>query len=60
MSFGRDDPETAKPPPPHPKAPVIRSTIAKMVIEIAVGIDTLVIPCSRNKVQTISAKDLCL
>ena len=42
--IGGDDPEAALPPPPE--TPVLASTIVEMVIERAVSIDTIVIPCS--------------
>ena len=46
-SFGGEPPA-----PPYPqKTPVIARTIAEIVIERAVRIQNLVIPCSRNRVQ---------
>ena len=47
--------EPPPPPPPPPpllppqKAPVMASTIVDMVTEMAVSIEKIVIPCSRNK-----------
>ena len=43
-----------------PKTPVKASTIVEMVIERAVTIEKIVVPCSRNKVQNLSAKDVFL
>ena len=45
---------------PPPKAPVIARAIAEMVIEKVVRIENMVMPCSRNKVQILSAKDVFL
>ena len=47
-------------PPPPPKTPVIASAIVEMVIERAVRIENMVIPCSRNKAQILSDKDAFL
>ena len=47
-------------PPFPPKAPVIARTIVEMVIERAVRIENMVMPCSRNKVRILSAKDVFL
>ena len=47
-------------PPSLPKTPVIASTIVELVIERAVSIEKIVIPCSRNKVRIFSADDLFL
>ena len=48
--------------PPSPKTPIIASTIVEMVIERAVSIAVIAvsIPCSQNKVQILSAKDISL
>ena len=48
------------PPPPPPKTPVMARTIVEMVIERAASIENMVIPCTRNKVQILSAKDVSL
>ena len=37
-------------PPPPPKTPVMASTIVQIVIERAVRIENMVMPCSQNKV----------
>ena len=47
-------------PPVPPKAPVMARTIVEIVIERAVSIENMVIPCSRNKVRILSAKDVSL
>ena len=47
-----------EPPPPHSKIPVISSAIVKIVIKRDVSIDSMVIPCSRNKVRILFVKDL--
>ena len=48
------------PPLPPPKTPVMTRTIVEMVIERAVSIENMVIPCSRNKVRIISVNDTSL
>ena len=55
-SFGEDDPEAVKPPPT--KTPVITSAINELVLDRAIRIDCIEIPCSWSKVQIHSAKDL--
>lgn len=45
---------------PAPKAPVIESAITETAIGRAVSISTTVIPCSQNKVQILSVKDVSL
>ena len=57
LSFGGEPPVT---PPPPPKAPVIAKTIVEMIIERAVSIENMVIPCSQNKVQILSANEVFL
>ena len=47
-------------PPPPPKTPVIARTIVEMVIERAVRIENMVMPCSRNKARILSVKDVFL
>ena len=49
-----------EPPVPLPplKTSVIDRTIVETVIERAVGIENIVIPCSRNKVRILSANDV--
>ena len=43
-----------EPLPPHPpKTHVMASTIVEMVIESAVSIEKIVLPCSRNKVSLL-------
>ena len=54
-SFGG---EAAPPPPPPPKASVTASKIVEIVIERAVSTDIIVIPCSRNKVRILCAKNV--
>ena len=55
------DGETGPPAPlPPPKLPVMARAIVKIVIEKAVSIENMVIPCSRNRVQILSAKDVFL
>ena len=49
--------EPPAPPPPR-KTPVIGRTIVEKVIQRAVRIENIVIPCSRNKVRIHSAKDV--
>ena len=56
-SFGVEPPV---PLPPPPKTPAIASTIIEIVIERAVSIENIVIPCSENKVQILSANDVFL
>ena len=53
-SFGGKPPA----PPPPPKTPVIARSIVEIVIQIAVRTENMVIPCSRNKVRILSAKDV--
>ena len=53
-SFGGEPPIPASPP----KTPVIASTIVEIVIERAVSIENIVIPCSRKRVRILSAKDV--
>ena len=53
-SFGEEPPIPASPP----KTPVIASTIVEIVIERAVSIENIVIPCSRKRVRILSAKDV--
>ena len=45
-------------PPPPPKTPVIGRAIVENVIQRAVRIENMVVPCSRNKVRIHSAKDV--
>ena len=45
------------PPPTLPKTPVIARTIVEIVIERAVSIENMAIPCSENKVRILSAND---
>lgn len=45
---------------PAPKAPVIESATTETAIGRAVSISTTVIPCSQNKVQILSVKDVSL
>ena len=40
-----------------PKTNVMASTIVQIVTELAVSIEKIVMPCSRNKVRILSAKD---
>ena len=56
-SFDRERPPRPLPPP---KTPVMASTIVEMVIERAVSIENMVMPCSRNKVQILSTEDVFL
>ena len=53
-SFGGEPPF----PLPPPKAPVMARTIVEIVIEKAVSIENIVLPCSRNKVRILSANDV--
>ena len=55
-SFGG---EPAAPPPP-PKALVMARTIVQVVIERAVRTENMVMPCSRNRVRILSAKEVFL
>ena len=57
LAFGGDDPEAAEPPSPQ-KTPVIAITVDGTAIERAVNVDTIVIPCSQNKVRIRSIKGL--
>ena len=52
-SFGGE-----RPVPPPPKAPVMARTIVEIVIKRAVSIENIVMPCSQNKVQILSANDV--
>ena len=54
------DGEPPVPPPPRTKTPVMARAIAEIVIEKAVSIENMVIPCSRNKVPILSANDVFL
>ena len=55
-SFDGEPPAT-----PHPrKTPVMASTIVEIVIEMTTRIENMVMPCSRNKVRILSAKDVFL
>ena len=47
-------------PPPPPKTHVIARTNVQIVIESAVRIGNMVVPCSRNKARIVSAKDVFL
>ena len=47
-------------PPPSPKAPAIARTIVEIIIEMTVSIGNIVMPCSRNKVRILYAKDVSL
>ena len=47
-------------PSPPPKTPAITSRIVEIVIERVVSIKNMVMPCSRNKVRILSAKDVFL
>ena len=53
-SFGGESPVSP------PKTSVMARKIVEMVIERAVSIENMVIPCSRNKVRILSAKDVSL
>ena len=55
-SFGGEPPA----PPPPPKTFEIASTVIETVIERAFRIEKIVMPCSRNKVRILSAKDVFL
>ena len=54
-SFGG---ETPVPPLPPPKTPVTARTIVEIVTETAFSIENMVRPCSRKRVQTVSANDV--
>ena len=54
-SFGGELPAA---PPNHPKTPIMAMTIAQIVIERAVSIENIVIPCPRKKVRILSANDV--
>ena len=45
---------------PPPKTPSMARTIVAMVIERAVRIEIIVVPCSLNRVPILSAKDASL
>ena len=47
-------------PPPLPPPPVMARTIVAMVIEKAVSIENMVIPCSLSRIRILSAKDASL
>ena len=47
-------------PTPTPKVPVIAIIIVEMVTERAVNTGNVVMPCSRNKIPILSAKDVFL
>ena len=44
-------------PLPPPKTPAMARTIVEIVIERAVSIENIVIPCSLNRVWILSARD---
>ena len=54
LSFGGEPPVPLSPP----KTPVMARTIIEIVIERAVSIENIVIPCSLNKVQILSANNV--
>ena len=54
-SFGGEPPVS---PPTPPKVPIIARTTVEIVIEKAVSIENIVIPCTRNKVWILSAKEV--
>ena len=54
--FGGEPPAS----PPLPKTPVMARTIIEIVIEKAVSIENIVMPCSRNKVRIPSVRDVSL
>ena len=54
------DGEPSAPSLPPPKTPVMARTIVEIVFERAVSIKNMVIPCSRNKLRILSAKDISL
>ena len=47
-------------PPSPPKTPAMARKIVGIVIERAVSIENMVIPCSRNKVRILCAKNVSL
>ena len=47
-------------PPSPPETPVMMRTIVAMVTEKAVNIEKMVMPCSLNKIQILSARDVSL
>ena len=49
--------EPPAPPLPPPKTPSMARTIVAMVMDRAVSIENMVIPCSLNRVQILSTKD---
>ena len=53
-SFGVEPPVSPSPP----ETPVIARTIVEIVTERAVNIENMVMPCSLNKVQILSANDV--
>ena len=54
-------PFNGEPPAPQlPPPPVMARTIVAMVIERAVSIEAMVMPCSLNRVRILSAKDASL
>ena len=57
LSFDGEPPSSQLPPP---KTPVMARAIVEIVMDRAVSIVAIVIPCSRNKVQILSAKDVSL
>ena len=57
LSFDGGPPAPQLPPP---KTPVMARIILEMVIERTDSIENMFIPCSRNKVQILSAKDVSL
>ena len=46
--------------PPPPETPAMASKNVEKVIEMAVCLEDMVMPCSRNQVQILSAKDIFL
>ena len=57
LSFGG---ELSVPSPPPPETPVMARTIVAIIIEKAASIEDMVIPCSLNRVQILSSKDVFL
>ena len=55
-SFGGEPPV----PLPPSKTPVMARAIVEIVIERAVSIEKMIIPCSQNKVRILSANDVFL